>query len=336
MVLFFKKCNINLEALLQASCKIETLIGSGCKIPVFYVNAIRDWCQHVQTGVDRKRFIWYNKDIRVNGTATFMKEFYERGIKYVGDIVQYKNSMQLFNVLVKKGLSKTKWLRWQSIVQAVKQYCKRENICETVDESEVVKFQITETDIEQCNSKFMYNTIVNGENNVCIGRSNKHVKEVNEWQQIYTRPMRMIQDVKTRDFQYRFLHDILVNKYWLYKWKIVDNNVCRLCKQCTEDLLHLFWDCEITKQFWKEFNEHFNVYDITVDKEIVFYGSENELGCCLVFAAKRHVYKCVYDERIPTFKEYMNKVYYMKMMEEQIANNAKKHKRWEKKWMPLL
>ena len=41
-----------------------------------------------------------------------------------------------------------------------------------------------------------------------------------DWSESYTRPQRLITDVRTREFQYKFMQDVLVNKYWLFNWKI--------------------------------------------------------------------------------------------------------------------
>ena len=314
------------------------MLNGECKIPTFYLNIVTDWCHNVQTSISRHLFIWYNKGIRIGFQPRLIKEFYENGIRYVGDIMECEDKMALFNKLVKKGVPKNKWLQWQGTVQAVKKYCKNITVNVSCTSSVDVKFQIANRDIEQCNSKFIYNNIVAPPEEVSVGRADKYVKCEEEYQNIYTRPVRLIQDVKTREFQYRFVHDILVNKYWLYKWKLVENDKCRWCKSNTETLYHTFWECQVARHFWKEFNDHFSGFNIAVvDPTTVFYGSDDELQCCLIFAAKRYLYKCIYNEIIPTFNVYAKKIHYMKTIEEQIAmKSVRKMQKWNVKWMPLL
>ena len=52
-------------------------------------------------------------------------------------------------------------------------------------------------------------------------RVTKHIREDNDmiWKEVFKTAQTPI-DVRIRDFQYRFLHDILVNNYWLFKWRL--------------------------------------------------------------------------------------------------------------------
>jgi hypothetical protein len=59
-------------------------------------------------------------------------------------------------------------------------------------------------------------------------------------------------DTKTKDFQYRFIHDILSNKYWLHKWKVKESAECTYCNHHSESetIEHLFWSCDQSQLFW--------------------------------------------------------------------------------------
>ena len=35
-------------------------------------------------------------------------------------------------------------------------------------------------------------------------------------------------------------------------------DTCSLCNEVTETILHLFWDCEVSKQFWIELRRYIN------------------------------------------------------------------------------
>ena len=70
---------------------------------------------------------------------------------------------------------------------------------------------------------------------VCKPRISKYLTEDIE-QSLYFTNLQYIQDTKSREFQFKFLHDIHVNKYWLYKWGIKDSDICDYCNIHKEDI----------------------------------------------------------------------------------------------------
>jgi hypothetical protein len=58
--------------------------------------------------------------------------------------------------------------------------------------------------------------------------------------------------VRLRVFQFKFLHDILVNNHWLEKWKIKYSNVCNFCKIEAEDIMHLFLGLSMCQEYWRD------------------------------------------------------------------------------------
>ena len=133
------------------------------------------------------------------------------------------------------------------------------------------------------------------------------------------------------------MHDILINNYWLHKWKLTDDDKCRWCGQDTESIYHVFWECHHISVFWKDFNEFCSKHKLqNVDEELAFYGINNELLCCLIFVAKRFVYKCLYDEQIPTMTECLKRIDYVRMIEYNIALKNNKLQQWMLKWRPMF
>ena len=52
-------------------------------------------------------------------------------------------------------------------------------------------------------------------------------------------------------FQYRVQHRIIGVHDTLYKCKISDDNICRLCQTSVETISHLFAECEISNYLWE-------------------------------------------------------------------------------------
>ena len=340
---FFRKCQMNVNVLLFSNYDTKRLFCYKNNIPLFYINIVQEWCHNVETKIPRCLFIWYNKDIMIDNKPFFIKTFYEMGIRYVGDLIHMSGKVVSFETYVKKGLPKSNWLLWNSLCTAVKSLCSRVQIQAECTVDQDMKFYVKNKEITKCTSKNIYRNVSGTYGTTHEGRAEKYIKDIDieitciNWQEIYSRPSKLIQDVNTRDFQFRFLHDILINKYWLFKWKIVDNDKCRWCKLYIEDLYHIFWDCQTTKKFWSQFDEYFKAkLGETLDVRDVFFGSSDELLCCLIFIAKKHLYNCIYQERTPNFVTFLNNVSYVKRIELEIAKKSLSIGKWEAKWIPLM
>ena len=57
---------------------------------------------------------------------------------------------------------------------------------------------------------------------------------------------------KLRVFQFKLLHRKLATNCFLFKIGIKSNDQCSFCKESSETLLHLFWECSSVKSFWNE------------------------------------------------------------------------------------
>lgn len=138
---------------------------------------------------------------------------------------------------------------------------------------------------------------------MCIPRVSKYLtpRETVDWSRAYVRANRYPIDTKTKEFQFKFLHDCLVNRYWLKKWKIVNNDECEICETSCDNIVHVYWECQLTRAFWTTFTEwctsKLGHFDFEIDD--VFLGCDNETVCCLIFIAKRHIYLKRLDNEAP-------------------------------------
>jgi len=79
-------------------------------------------------------------------------------------------------------------------------------------------------------------------NNIHSPKIAKYIEDKNvDWCTVYMRPFKYIMDGRSAESQYKFLHDIRVNQYWLYKWNLTGSSICRLCKETDENIYHMFW-----------------------------------------------------------------------------------------------
>jgi len=148
---------------------------------------------------------------------------------------------------------------------------------------------------------------------------------------IFIRCHKYVLDTYTKAFQYKFLYDILVNNYWLTKWKIQDNNLCTFCNNHEENIYHLYWDCAYIRTFWLQFNTWINYFTpIETTANLVFYGIDNHLLYTLITLAKRFIHDCRKNNITPDFTKFTFKVKYLRKLESMSMSDL-----IFEKWEPL-
>ena len=76
------------------------------------------------------------------------------------------------------------------------------------------------------------------------------------WEKVYKALHSTTNDVKLRWLQIRIIHRILPTNRLLNLFGIKESSKCERCSSPTETILHLFWECKSSKEFWVE--EKFN------------------------------------------------------------------------------
>ena len=76
-----------------------------------------------------------------------------------------------------------------------------------------------------------------------------------DWKSAYCLAVKCTKSTKLINFQYRLLHRVLPTNLFLTKIKIKQDPNCSFCHNYHENLIHLFWDCEIVSAFWENVTE---------------------------------------------------------------------------------
>ena len=75
------------------------------------------------------------------------------------------------------------------------------------------------------------------------------------WRKAYKCSINFTSDTNLMWFQIRITHRIISTNSFLYKIGVLANDKCSFCKNESEDIIHLYWSCDIVKQFWRDFDE---------------------------------------------------------------------------------
>ena len=106
-------------------------------------------------------------------------------------------------------------------------------------------------------SKFIYQEIVSKNCERPISCQEKWRKDINlppkeiiNWKVAYQTSFQCTKSSKLITFNFKLLHRRLPTNCFLKKVGLRDDDKCSFCNKETENLIHLFWRCEKTKNFW--------------------------------------------------------------------------------------
>ena len=146
---------------------------------------------------------------------------------------------------------------------------------------------------------------------------------------------------KLRSFQYRLVHKAIVVNSHLFQWGIKNSNLCTFCGDKKETLVHLFYDCDITRALWSDVLELMNSYsrrEVVFNQKTVLMNSlVSENGhiknfICLV--VKYYIYSQRCADQPVVFSHVKNYIQTFESIEKYIAIKNSKLGKHLRKWCP--
>lgn len=332
--IYLDRYKVKLDLLLYSNYSLKTLGIKKGDLPLFYYALLYLWSDvgNVTAG-SKDKLLWYNKDILIEGKAVLYRDFLQVGIWYVADLYDDIGQKIPFAVWKSRGVKSVDILKWMSLIVATQTLSK---VSDNGDEVSNLSLDLN-VPLISMNSKAMYHTLLVRKtgNALYVPRVAKYIEDQPiSWSEVYVRGNSIPIDTKTREFQYKFIQDVLANNYWLHKWGIKESAQCIYCKDGTENLQHMFWMCPITKRFWHFFEEFYanKIGHIELSIENVFLGVSDHRMYRLILAAKRYVYiKRIHEEDLP-FMGYISTIKNQKSIEFQIAKENNMTALWYENW----
>ena len=141
------------------------------------------------------------------------------------------------------------------------------------------------------------------------------------WNDIFLLPYRMSDDSKLQSFQFKLLHRIIFINSKLLKCNLVPLELCTICNERKETLLHLFVTCSRAVTIWRnlELNLHQKCnINITFSSNDIVLGllENNPTNNCLnllILLVKWYLYVTKCKIKIPT---YCNFIYLLKIIKD--------------------
>ena len=270
----------------------------------------------------------------------------EAGFEILKDLIDDNGNLIPFEIIKQKTRSDD-FLKYFSLISripkawkdAIKKHLVQNNF--EKQEDKIMNLQ------KQNSLKFVYKDLLNktkrqhtAKHETWIQVFNKSISS-EEWSQIYTRAKSCTKDTKLIAFNFKLIHRIIATNDFLKRINISEDNKCTFCKSENESIEHLFYDCNITSQFWYRFIDHFAPFYPNIahlSKKEIFLGSE-QLDCLcnfLLILAKYYIYTCRFNMKNPSMYAFKQIVAMHKNIEKYSAKINKKEDQFLQKWTSII
>ena len=155
--------------------------------------------------------------------------------------------------------------------------------------------------------------------------------------------MQLSNATKLRDFQYRLLQRGIVTNSLLFKWKVIDSDLCTFCQSEKESIIHLFVECDHVQNMWAELDQ----YGLKRFGVLLEPTPEKIISNCLclpkrhalntvALVMKQYIYRQRCLQQNLNFQAFVRHLNTVINIEKYIAVKSEKYAIHEKKWGPTM
>ena len=321
---FLSVNNVDVTILLKSDYRMEKL-NLKFRIPQFYYEMLNIWSKYGEESESKKQIIWYNQNLIIGKHSFYHSDLHRSGMLHIQDIVDINNKPLPFTHWVGKGLAQNNWLKWNGLISCCLKALKDDKLKKSVN---LFTFK---------NNLYLNNKCLQSINNKSISYfvsqyqiNNTHIPGIRkyiyspdtyDWKCIFSTLYQNIIDTQLRDFQYKFLNDILINKYRLFLWKMTDTNICDFCSLDIENLEHLFWTCIKNKQFMDQLIKFCQMnFNVTLTKNFFFVGVFDKPPLYHILClCKKFIYASRSKQNVPLWNVFKMYVSSVKKLEHEIG-----------------
>lgn len=281
---FFKKLG-GLNFLLRCNYDVKYVDP---KLPSFYKD-ILSFCAELKSKYKYEQghetILFNNRAILIEGKPFFLREWFSKGIICIKDLLNENGQVMSFHEFETKYGCNTNFLNFYQVIKAIPEILltRARNMEPPIKEhllGNYTKLQLAENisiDLRKAKAKDFYWLLNTKINNTLPSGPQKWSNNLNlnqsEWEHIFKSFNRQCKENKMKEFNYKFIHRIIVTKKELCRFGIKQDSNCLYCGN-EDSIEHTFILCQFSKAFQRRvikwFNEvnHTNLQPST--KEILF------------------------------------------------------------------
>ena len=259
---FESLCKIkNLNLFLRSNFDTKEIPAS---LPEYYVDSIKNWHHILQykenntnASLANFNFIWYNKDIKIEGNTVYCANLFSIGLWTIKDLYNTDDTIIPFSIWRRRGAKEIHRLLWMSIIRIANTSLKHLIKTSTLHTKVTIKSQsvsiqtITQKHIKSILANVKYESINGSSLKYRIKWSENFGIIANEhWENIFKILHFSPIGNKTKDLQYKIILRVISTNYLLYKMGKVTSPNCSFCHIALERIDHLFFECIHVKSLW--------------------------------------------------------------------------------------
>ena len=199
--------------------------------------------------------------IRIDRKPVYFREWLAKGILTVESLIKDGTCFLSYTEFLNKYHCKSCPLAFSGIIATLKTI--RERFKENIDSLETVEVESFTKAFQKTKkpSNLTYRKLVATKSEKPRASQTKWYRDCDlneeeiDWKKTFQLTRTCTKSTKVIIFQFKFLHRRLPTNSFLYKIAIKDNDLCTFCKEETDILLHLFWQCKVTSLFWGTFSQ---------------------------------------------------------------------------------
>ena len=201
--------------------------------------------------------LWYNNHI--SEEPLYFLDWYRKGIVYVGDVLDTNGQVMDQDTIINKyGVKKLNFLDYGRIKILCKKFlkkCKFQLNLPYLNQKPQIPFHYTILNKSTKGTKDIHKIFKQSTNEVFSApkwETDLQISiEEENWIDIYNACFKIVQDNYLIWHQYKIIKRILGTRDYLTKINITDDPLCSFCKTSREKWYHLFYECNIIRDLWR-------------------------------------------------------------------------------------
>ncbi|KAH3883935.1 hypothetical protein DPMN_007905 [Dreissena polymorpha] len=347
--LFYQKILKKYGDSLLFECNINnTILHEIANENIFLSDVLSAWSDvthNLETQNSSKTILWNNKDITSNNKTFFYKDWFERSIKYVDQLYDYriKDFYSFDNICYIYGIPSNNFLKYYTLIKSIPIHIKSEINTNNTPCTQTTFVENILGRKNKTNTIFYTLQIKKPTENSKIQNKWQVLFGENElnWKHIFTMPYKATIESTLRNFQYKYIHRIIATNKYLFKCKLSNSNLCDFCSENIETIEHLFWECKHIQPIWNQLISFLEQHQLNVKLSFlnVSFGinSLKSIDCnnivnFMVILMKYFILNMKYKKQVPNFNCFVHSLKLKIQIEKEIALRNDTLQIFEQKW----
>ena len=329
---FLVKCDYNIKSL-----NLEYL-------PEFYHKVLNYWHDSKLLTANKEKsvknqIIWNNQNIVVDGKPIFFRNWVNKGIVYIDDLLDEDSNFLSLIGLKDKFQINPPFTVYYGLLKAIPKEWKTalHNAPHTGNSTQIT-LSTKSSYLKLLSKRYLAPTaeqkIINHgftKENVC---------------NVYLLPFQIFKEAKLIMFQYKIIHNILPTQASLFRSNLAENDVCPLCNLESQSLSHMLFSCTVSSSLWNLFTRWWQKtfgHHISLTETIILYGWHQEPGSNTWIAlnysliiAKYHIFATSVRGGILDFENFLFRLKDKLSTLQAVATKNNKLDKFKETWSALV